>query len=235
VKEDGTWNDEVLDPGDGLLRGRDGPAPLVFAFEEDGWSIGTISLSCDFIDLCPFTCPFVGGVRDRDRRAGDGIRFSATVVGFISMISSRSSSESEEGKNRSGSLFCRVGAAGEGDGVNCIVDMACLIRVVSFARDRTLCYNTIRCMSRMREGKVKYLETRRSRHVLHTRGKCGEVDWTVHSPRSTSTLYPSDSMSDQYSEVSLSKPGVSPASGLTRLEALSTCDVHTPLKLNGSR
>jgi hypothetical protein len=120
--------------------------------------------------------------------AGEGIRFSATVVGLISIISSRSSSESEEGKNRSGSLFCRVGAAGEGDGVNCIVDMASPIRVVSFARDRTRCYTTIRAMSRMREGKVNYLKTRRSRHVLHTRGKCGEVDWTVH-PRSTSTLY----------------------------------------------
>jgi len=52
VNEDGTWNDEVLDPGEGLLRGRDGPAPFVFGIAvEDGWSIGTISLSCDFIDL----------------------------------------------------------------------------------------------------------------------------------------------------------------------------------------
>jgi len=109
------------------------------------------------------------------------------------MISSRSSSESEEGKNRSGSLFCRVGAAGEGDGVNCIVDMVSALLSASFAGDGLPCYDTIRTMSQMREGKVNYPKTRRSRHVLHTRGKCGEVDWTGYSPGFTSTLYSTDS------------------------------------------
>jgi hypothetical protein len=49
---------------------------------------------------------------------GEGIRCSAAVDG---LISSPSSSESEEGKNRSGSLFCRIGAAGDGEGEKAIV------------------------------------------------------------------------------------------------------------------
>jgi len=101
-----------------------------------------MSLSCDFTDLWPLTCPFVGE-RDREARStGDGIRFSAAVEGLISLTSSRSSSESEEGKKRSGSLFSRVGAAGDGDGVNCIVALAdsrfsstrcaCFVSLISF-------------------------------------------------------------------------------------------------------
>lgn len=39
----GTWKDDPLDPGEGRLRGREGPAP--FVEEEVDWSRGTISLS----------------------------------------------------------------------------------------------------------------------------------------------------------------------------------------------
>lgn len=75
-------------------------------------------------DLWPFTWPLLGLVGDGDRddrSTGDGMRFSAAVDGLMSLISSRSSSESEEGKKRSGWLFNLVGAAGDGEGVNCIV------------------------------------------------------------------------------------------------------------------
>jgi hypothetical protein len=71
--------------------------------------------------------PFVAGERDRDllvapfaafNGVGEGRRFSAAVEGLISC----SSSESEEGKNRSGSLFNRLEATGEGEGEKSIID-----------------------------------------------------------------------------------------------------------------
>lgn len=111
------------------MSGREGPAPFV----EEGISIETISLSWDFTDLWPLAWPFTGGELDRDGFkgvleasgwAGEGIRFSATVVGLMSSMISRSSSESEEGKKRSGSLFERVGAAGDGEGEKSMAEMS---------------------------------------------------------------------------------------------------------------
>jgi len=126
---DGIWNEEAREGGDGRLSGREGPAPFV----EEGSSIETISLSWDFTDLWPLAWPFAGGERDRDGFkgvleasgwVGEGIRFSATVVGLMSSMISRSSSESEEGKKRSGSLFERVGAAGDGEGEKSMTGMS---------------------------------------------------------------------------------------------------------------
>jgi hypothetical protein len=115
------------------LRLLDGPAPFEDTrVEEKGTSSGTMSLSCDLTDLWPLSgAPSSkSGVRDLEPgadpdplldlvRVGEGKRCSAAVDGLISSLSS---SESEEGKKRSGSLFCLVGAAGDGDGENVMVE-----------------------------------------------------------------------------------------------------------------